>query len=309
MDVSSKVPQTTAAKSLVTYLAQRFTYLPANEWRQKVANGEVKVNGEAALMATAVSPGDTVTCHFPHLPQPDADLNYTIIDEDDWFLGINKPANLRCHGRGPFMQANLIYHIRHVHRPTYPQARLVNRLDANTSGVVVIAKDKETLRQTQALFAAHQVQKTYWALVHGVPTPANGRIDQPIGRLPGPAGVYRFGVNAAQGKTAVTHYRVQQTFAADQYALVELTPQTGRTHQLRVHMAALGHPLVGDALYQMDDAAYLAWYKSGRADNQLLLKRHALHSTRIQFTHPHAGRPFTLTAPLPDDMQQLVDRL
>ena len=116
-------------------------------------------------------------------------------------------------------------------------------------------------------------------------------------------------MDAGEGKTAVTHYQTLKTLGKN-HALVQLQPKTGRTHQLRVHMAAIGHPLVGDALYQMDDEAFMEWLENGRSPAQLPhLQRQALHSAATLFTHPITGESCRLEAPIPPDMIQLIETL
>jgi RluA family pseudouridine synthase len=230
--------------------------------------------------------------------------------EDEWLLAVNKPGNLKVHGHGRFIQANLIYQLRHNHTPPYPEAMLINRLDKDTSGVVLLARDSNTLREVQAQFAAHTVEKTYLAVVHGVPDPAVQEIDLPIGRLSSAEGVYRYGVVEA-GKSAQTRLEVIRPLRHQgrpfppNYALVRLTPQTGRTHQLRVHLAALGHPIVGDSLYTLSDAEFLAQFEDG-SEGLSPLPRHALHCAQTTIWHPHKKRPLTLNAPLANDIQTFL---
>jgi len=307
MLVSSKVPTGTALTTVAGYLAARFTYLPGQEWEALVNDGRITANGVPATPATLIAPGDVVTCDLPDFAPPEVNLDITVLYEDDWLLAVNKPAGLRVHSQGRFVTANLIYHLRHQHQPPYPEAHLAHRLDADTSGVVVLARDKETLAALARQFERGEVGKTYLALVHGVPAAAQGVIDLPIGKVAG-GEVPRHGV-AAGGKTAVTHYRVLETFGSA-YALLELRPTHGRTHQLRVHCTAVGHPIVGDALYTMDDAAYLAWRREGNHQGEMdLMRRQALHCAHTAFVHPKKETAVQITAPLPSDMETLVARL
>lgn len=309
MIVSSKVTAVYKNSQLLDYLAQRFTYRSAAEWGQWVADGRVSINGRVATATDPLRQGDVVACQLPDEPLPDTfNFDYEIIYQDDWLLAVNKPGNLLVHDKGRFTQANLIYHLRQRHQPPHPEARLVNRLDRLTSGVILAARDSDTLRQMQQLFVEQQVEKQYLAVVHGVPSTAVGVIDLPVGKLPSLPGVYRFGV-VAEGKTAVTHYQTVQTFA-DQFALLRLWPKTGRTHQLRVHLQAIGHPIVGDALYNLaDDEAYLAWARGERPFAEGLLARQALHCAQVQFHHPQQQRPCLIEAPLPADIKWLLQRL
>lgn len=308
MRVSSKVPAPFKQTAVADYLAARFTYRTLADWQALVASGHVFCNGAPCLPTTLVRQGDVVACDLPDFTPANVNFAYRLIYEDEWLLGVDKPAGLRVHSRGKFVTANLIYHLRYEHRPPYPEAHLVNRLDAQTSGVVVLARETAVLQAMSALFALGEVEKVYQAVVYGVPSPTVGVIDLPLGQVKGSSGVNRFGV-VSGGKTAVTHYRVSQTFG-DAYALLELRPRTGRTHQLRVHLAAIGHPIIGDALYTMDDAAYLAWVERGIHNGQMAqIRRQALHCAATHFTHPVTGQPTTFTAPLPADIAALLDGL
>lgn len=308
MIVSSKVTAVYKNSQLLDYLAQRFTYRSQAEWGQLITDGRVSVNGRVASSTDPLRQGDRVACQLPDEPLPDKfDFNYTIVYEDAWLLAVNKPGNLLVHDKGRFAQANLIYHLRQRHQPPYPEARLVNRLDRMTSGVILAARDSDTLRQMQQCFIDQQVEKEYLAVVHGVPAVAHGRIDLPIGRLASLPGVYRFGIDET-GKTAVTNYQTVQTFA-DQFALLRLQPKTGRTHQLRVHLQAIGHPIVGDALYALSDEAYLHWSQGELPFAEGLIARQALHCAQMQFQHPHQQRPCVVEAPLPSDIKSLLYHL
>ncbi|HID54573.1 MAG TPA: RluA family pseudouridine synthase, partial [Anaerolineae bacterium] len=246
MRVSSKVPPQFKQTPVLDYLAARFTYRSHDEWADLLAEGRVSGNGRILTPSDTITQGDLITCDLPETAPPPTNFDYQIIYEDEWLLGINKPADLRVHGKRRYAQANLIYHLRRLRQPPYPEATLINRLDKDTSGIILIARDPETLRLMQQLFREKKVEKEYLAVVHGVPDPAAGVIDRPIGQMKSLPGVYRYGVMEG-GKTAVTHYKTIQTFGkpANQpqkhsrnthhasrithFALLRLHPQTGRT--------------------------------------------------------------------------------
>ena len=307
MKISTRVHPPVTETSLLNYLSNRFTYRPRAAWQALIEEGFVEHNGRVATLETTVKQGDRLTTEFPDPDPPDANYNYTIVYEDEWLLGINKPTNLRVHGRGRYINANLIYHVRQVREPAYPTAELANRLDANTTGVVLLTKDKETVRRMNKLFEARTVQKSYIALVHGRFAETEGVIDRPIGKLPSSDRVYRYGCGegAEKLKEAQTEFCVVQEVGED-LSLVALKPLTGRTHQLRVHMAELGHPLVGDMLYQMDDERFLRYCDEPEAFERPLLGRHALHCIGNSFPHPWRDETCVVEAPLPEDMQLLI---
>ncbi|WP_420644883.1 RluA family pseudouridine synthase [Candidatus Leptofilum sp.] len=306
MIVSSKVTAVFHQKPLLDYLAGRFTYQTPETWQARIEAGEVSCNGRIATPQQIVHQGDVVACNLPNPPLPDVNLNYQVVYEDKWLLAVNKPGNLKVHGHGRFIQANLIYQLRHNHTPPYPEAMLINRLDRDTSGIVLLARDADTLRTVQTQFAERTVQKTYLAVIHGIPNWQTREVDLPIGRLPSAEGVYRFGI-AEDGKPAQTTVELIQSFSPN-YTFVRLTPTTGRTHQLRVHLAELGYPIVGDRLYTMSDAEYLAWCEDKSSDNAPLL-RHALHCAETTIWHPYLERPFTFNAPLASDILTFLQSL
>lgn len=325
MQLSSKVTAAYKQVPLIDYLCGRFSYLPRETWLERLAEGRLRHNGAPASAETIVTQGDEIAYDVPPFPQPPANFAYRIIYEDDHLIGINKPPNLRVHGEGRFMMANLLFHLRHRHDPPYPSALLCNRLDADTSGVVVVARDSVTAGAVGDLLAEREVGKRYLALVRGVPAAAHGTIDRPIGKVENPryarsGRVPRCWVDAPGAKPAVTHFRVLERFAPPQpagvgerfrsaeYALVELHPVTGRTHQLRVHLAWLGHPVVGDRLYSVTDAEYVHWREHpGDPAFADWLPRHALHCAETRFPHPHRDGEVVMIAPLADDMQAVVD--
>lgn len=305
MNVSSKVPASFDGVSVPEYLATRFTYLPEATWRELVDEGRISCNGVICEGTRRVAHGDIVRCDLPHFDAPAVNLDYKVVYEDEWLLGIDKPAGLRVHSNGKFVTANLIYHLRHVHRPPYPEANLVNRLDADTSGLVLLARDKTVLGHLMGQFAAGLVDKRYLAVVAGGPTPASGTIGLPIGPVK-EARVPRHGVDRTAGKTAVTHYQTVRKLS-DTFTLLELHPETGRTHQLRVHLAAIGHPIAGDALYTMNDDDYLDWRRTPQP--HAILQRQALHCHQLRFLHPIDRTTCTLTAPLATDIEQFIQRV
>lgn len=303
MQISTRVKPPTKNELLLDYMSGRFTYRPREVWAELIADGSVLFKGERATAQTLVSAGDVITTTIPDPEPPDANYNYTVVYEDDHMLAVNKPANLRVHGRGRYIHANLIHHIRHVRTvgPRYPHANLINRLDANTTGLVLLSKTQEMLVAMQSLFQNRQIEKTYLAIVRGIPAEQGGTIDSPIGLLPAADGVYRYGngPTAQKLKEAVTTWRLIKRLPHNR-ALVELKPKTGRTHQLRVHMAAIGHPLAGDAVYQLTDEEYLLWCDEPEQFPNLGFHRHALHCWKYNLVHPISHEPFEVKAPPAD---------
>ena len=333
MELSSQVTGNYKNRPLIDYLIGRYTYFSREQWLGRLAEGLLDYNGMLANAETIVTQGGIVVYRVPPFPQPSADFGYTIIYEDDWILAVNKPPNLRVHGEGPFMMANLVYHLRHKHQPPYPKVTTIHRLDADTSGVVVLAKDREMAGMLGKMIENRLIDKRYLALVRGVLDPQEGQIDRPIGKMEDRSEhkggrIPRSWVDTADAKPAQTGYKLLKSYSlkgyrstyslpfdhwswqTEQCSLVELRPHTGRTHQLRVHLAWLGHIIVGDRLYALPDDLYVDW-RDNRDDARCidLLERQALHCSEMGFIHPHTKEEVVCQAPLSADIVALIQEL
>jgi 23S rRNA pseudouridine1911/1915/1917 synthase len=252
------------------------------------------LNGQTVRSNSLVKEGDLIRLNLqdeddqPVIPQ---DIPLDIIFEDEHILVVNKPANMLVHPLSYHVLNTLangvIYHWQlQGHNSKF---RSVSRLDKDTSGVILIAKSSYICHQISEQMKNSMCRREYLAVVHNRITMDSGIIDFPIGRLS--VGSLIFGVTS-QGKEAVTHFTVIQRFSSG--SLVKLRLETGRTHQIRVHMRHIGHPLMGDDLY------------GGSLD---LINRQALHSWRLEFNHPVTKEHIQLEAPLPADMTSLIHKL
>ncbi len=230
-------------------------------------------------------------------PIPVDDLR--IVHDDDDLVVVDKPVGVAAHPsagwEGPTVIGALAAAGFRVATSGPPErAGVVHRLDAGTSGLMVVAKSEHAYRELKRQFHDREVEKIYHAVVQGHPDPLSGTIDAPIGRHPGSA--WKFAV-VAGGKDSVTHYDTIEAFPAA--SLLEIHLETGRTHQIRVHMAAQRHPCVGDAMYGADPTL------SGR----LGLERQWLHAMRLAFQHPATGQWSEYSSRYPDDLQHALDVL
>ena len=266
--------------------------------------GRVKLNGVPCLRATAkTKPGDVVTLEIPPPvpaePEPE-DIPLSILFEDDDLLALDKPAGLVVHPAPGHLTGTLVNALLH-HCPGLSgiggvaRPGIVHRLDQDTSGVMVVAKSQRAMDVLTREFASHaNIRKTYLALVHGSPSPLEGRIENLIGRCPFDR--KKMAVVERNGKIAVTNYRVERALAS--LSLVQCQIETGRTHQIRVHMAtALGCPIVGDAVYGRP-----GW------DKKLvpIPRRQLLHAWRLELKHPVTRQSLVLEAPVPEDLNRYV---
>lgn len=291
-----------AGKRLDRFLTERQVLGTRSQVHRLIAEGRVLVGGGVATKAGAVlRAGDRIVAARPAPPEVRAEAAPIALDvlfEDDQLLAINKPAGLVVHPAPGHWQGTLVsalLHRWHAVPEGIDPSRLgiVHRLDKDTSGVLLIARTATALANLGDQFRHREVSKDYLALVWGAPRPVRGVIDRPIGRHP----VQRKKMAVqARGRAATTRYEVLEQFA--RVALVRAHPETGRTHQIRVHLAAIGHPVVADALY--------ARGHPGQAE---LIDRQALHAEAIAFRHPGTGEPVRLTAPLAADFAAALDAL
>ncbi len=260
-----------------------------------IEEGHVTVDGERPLARRKVKSGEAVAVELaPRQEQsaflPEA-IALDIVHEDDAVIVIDKPAGLVVHPGSGNWQGTLLNALLH-HAPGLKQlarAGIVHRLDKDTSGLLVVAKTEAAQLDLVRQLQARTVKRTYLALVRGEVTRA-ATIDAPIGRHP----VQRTRMAVvASGKPAVTHYRVRERLGT--HTLLECDLETGRTHQIRVHLASIGHPIEGDRAY------------AGRGERAAA--RQALHAWKLAFRHPQSGKAVAFEAPLPEDLRALVKKL
>ena len=254
--------------------------------------GEVLVDGTAPGKSERLRPGQTVEYRAaapPAAALAPVDLALTVPYDDEALLVVDKPAGLVTHpARGvrepTLVHALLAHGIAGGADPERPG--IVHRLDRDTSGLLVVAKTAEAHRRLQEALRARALERRYVALVHGRPPSRTGTIDAPIGR--DPLDPVRMAIEGRAAREAVTHFEVEEALPA--YTLLGVRLETGRTHQIRVHLAAIDHPVAGDPLY-------------GRPGHPLGLQRQFLHAARLAFDHPLTGERIDLRSPLPEDLQ------
>ena len=263
-------------------------------------------DGRSVRPAASVHAGETILLRRPAPIEPEVPRHFEILYEDASVLVIDKPAGLPMHTTAKFWRNTLVA----VLRERYPaqHTEICHRIDRETSGVMLIARTPVAGARLKKAFAERRVRKRYLALVKGQP-PDRGVIDQPIKLLDSPTHLMMG--PAADGLPAVTRFEVLSRFA--EHALVAAIPETGRQHQIRVHLAGLGHPLVGDKLYGAGERYFMQSCDEGLTEALLArfdgLPRHALHAERLTFPHPTTGEPLTLVSPLPADLQAYIHSL
>ncbi len=282
------------------YISERVPELSRAAAQRLIDDGFIFVDNHARKASYRVQAGETIRVEIPP-PEPATlraeNIPLAIVYEDDDVLVLNKPAGLVVHpaaGHADGTLANAVLaHCPNLNVGGVERPGIVHRLDSETSGIIVVAKNDAALRDLQAQFKARRVHKTYLALVEGNVRPPRGKIDAPIGRDPKHRQKMAV-VTSGVTRQAVTIYHTLAT--RNNYTLVQAEPQTGRTHQIRVHLAFLGFPVVADAIY-------------GKAKNALGLSRQFLHAWQITFTLPRDGRAIHFVAPLPAELRAPLEAL
>lgn len=287
-------------------------------WRllRLVAAQLATVNGQVVGVQQRVFAGDLVAVRLVDPPDfliAAEEIPLSVLFEDQWLLVVNKPPGLIAHPVGDIPTGSLMnaaqHHLdRQSPWPGYQKPGIVHRLDMQTSGAIAICKDHESHRQLSLEFQRERVSKSYVALVHGVPVNSEWTVDRPLGRAPGRHGaLMSAAAEAIEPQPSRTLFRVRERFA--QAALVEATPRTGRMHQIRVHLAVSGHPLIGDECYGLGGEILPLPDAEGPHPGSPWIKRQALHAERLAFTHPVTRQWLEFIAPWPHDLQTAADRL
>ena len=302
------------------FLVDRLQHSSRNRIQKAADAGMIYVNGRAVKSNYKVRPLDVVTLMMDRPRYDDTiepeDIPIDIVYEDDCLMVVNKAAGMVVHPgcgnyHGTLVNA-VAWHLRDMagYDPNDPAVGLVHRIDKDTSGLLVVAKTADAKTELGAQFFNKTTRRSYEALVWGNIAEDSGVIEGNIGRDPRDRlRMTVFAPGSETGKSAVTHYRVIERFGY--VTLVECRLETGRTHQIRAHMRHIGHPLFGDERYggtEILRGERTASYKAFIGNCMKVCGRQALHARTLGFSHPVSGRPMDFTSPLPDDMEQLLQK-
>jgi 23S rRNA pseudouridine1911/1915/1917 synthase len=300
-------PQELAGKRLDQALARLLPQYSRSRIQRWIEEGAVKVNGLDVRSRDVVTGGETASVEARLPPETGVKaekLPLHIIHQDAAVIILNKPPGVVVHpgagNPGKTLQNALLAHDPKL--KNIPRAGLVHRIDKDTSGLLVVARTMEAQTALVAELAEHEIEREYLAVCTGAMT-GGGTVDKPIGRHR----THRLKMAVrSDGREAVTHYRIEQRFRAHTLARVRL--ETGRTHQIRVHMEHVGYPIVGDPLY----AGRRRFPAGASPELRAALegfKRQALHAAKLTLTHPKSGKRVSFEAPLPEDLTALIDAL
>ena len=287
------------------YLVRHIPDQSRSSLGKHIRSGHILVNSNRVKPGIKLHPGDAVTVDFPApeksglIAQP---MDFPVLYEDEGLVVISKPPGLVVHPAAGHADSTLVNGLLHRYGTLPGESNrpgIVHRLDKDTSGIMLVAKSEKMLRLLSAVFKERQIHKTYHALLLRCPGERIGRIVAPIGRHP--VSRKKMAIRHASGRYAATSWNVVETFSLPRASLsfAEIVIETGRTHQIRVHMASLGAPVAGDILYGG---------KMSR-DAGLVVNRQLLHASTISFIHPETGRDCSFTAPLWEDMALALKQL
>ncbi|HEX9873690.1 MAG TPA: RluA family pseudouridine synthase [Deferrimonas sp.] len=296
------------------FLVEVLPDLTRSQLKKLVDEGRVEIAGIPVKAGARLKGGEVLTVVVPPVASASAlpqQIPLSILYEDRHLIVVDKPAGMVVHPAPGHQEGTLVnallFHCQDLSgiggelRPG-----IVHRLDRETSGVMVATKDDATHNHLAAQFHAHSITRRYVALVHGQLPQETGLVDKPIGRHP--TDRKKMSSKGRAGRRAVTHWRVLRRFDQDRMTLVELSLETGRTHQIRVHFSEMNHPIVGDPTYGNTGRS------AALADTRLrqsirALGRQALHARILGFVHPASGEYLEFESPLPPDMQEIIDYL
>ena len=282
--------QPQAGETVLAYLARRYPHSTAATWAERIAAGEVTLDGSLATAAARVSPGQTLVWRRPPWEEPAVPLAFAVLFRDAHLLAVAKPRGLPTMPAGGFLTHTLL----HLVQARFPGAAAAHRLGRGTSGLVLFARTDEARRALAKAWRSAAVVKRYRALVSGVPSRETFDVDTPIGLVDHPR-LGRVYAAVSEGKPSLTHVRVLGT--RDGQSLVEATIPTGRPHQIRIHLAAAGHPLVGDALYVGGGVPGPRPALPGESG-------YRLHAHRLELDHPVTGTRLEIECAPPPALQR-----
>ncbi|HEX7875216.1 MAG TPA: RluA family pseudouridine synthase [Sphingobium sp.] len=307
--IEATIGEAQAGLRLDKALADLLPDLSRERLKALIVEGQVTAAGKSLNPSMKVALGQAFAITVPAPVAAEAapqDIPLTIVYEDADLIVIDKPAGLVVHPAAGNLDGTLVNALLHHCRGELSgiggvaRPGIVHRIDKDTSGLLVVAKSDRAHEGLAQQFKAHSIDRLYAAIVYGVPQPSAGTVDTWIGRSDADRkkmAVHREG----RGKHAVTHYRLIQRLRGA--ALVECSLETGRTHQVRVHMAHLGHPLIGDPVYGRERKGFKTILET------LGFKRQALHAKRLGFIHPVTEQKLSFDSALPTDMQELLSQL
>jgi 23S rRNA pseudouridine1911/1915/1917 synthase len=322
--ITISVPPDAAGQRLDQFLASHIPDISRARVQQMLSEERALVNDAAARSSLKLRGGETITVlgdpQPPRLRAIAEDIPLDIVYEDDDLAVVNKPAGMMVHAgagatedernRGTLVNALLHRFAALSEVGGELRPGIVHRLDKETSGLIIVAKNDVAHRKLGQQFSKREIKKRYTALIHGWPAKDRGTVNSPIAR--DAIRRIRMTTKGSGGRSALSHYEVRERISSiyGKFSLVDVRIETGRTHQIRVHMASIGHPVVGDSLYGAPKELKRANVKAPPGTRAAItLDRNFLHAAAVEFTHPRTGEPIALEIPLPEGLTAFLAQL
>lgn len=300
---------------LDSFLVARFPKYSRVHLRRVINAAAARVNDKREKAAHRLKPGDRVTVFLPELPRPrpePEEMELAILYEDEWLVAIDKPPGMVVHPAKGNWRGTLVSGLEHrfaqlsgIGGPTRPG--IVHRLDRDTSGVIIVAKNDQAHIALARQFEERSIEKEYFAIVAGALDRDRDWIDQPIGLHPQQREKMAIRHDLPTARSAQSFYEVQERYRG--FAALAILPKTGRTHQIRVHLASIGAPILCDKQYGGRSQITRGEIRGELSDEEVLLDRQALHARRLAFTHPRTGERLKIESPLPADLSRVLAEL
>jgi len=298
---------------ITDFLVRRFRFKDDFQWGDSLDKGKVLLNDGVAGRNSILKCGDEVCYEAPEAPEPEVDRNISVLYEDEYLIAVNKTGNLPCHPSGAYLENTLLHFLKK--KLKVDSLHFVNRLDRETSGVVIVAKDVISARNLSDQFMTRQVRKFYSVVVEGVfpdKLDVKGWLLQDEKSVVRKKRCFQSGDSCRpfclKSEWSETLFELKEQYKG--IALVNAELMTGRMHQIRATLCSLGYPVVGDKIYGVDESIFLRFINDQLTDedrSKLRLGRQALHARELQFSHPVNEIDLTISAPLPNDISLLLE--
>lgn len=310
--ITSIVERPSAGMRLDLWLSSRFDYHSRSQWQELIRNEEVVVNDKKTRPSKILAENDLVELKTNEDNEPDSNINYSIIYEDENLIAVNKPADLPCHPSGAYFHKTLWYLIVNDLKI---KAHIIHRLDRETSGVVLMAKNPAMAKELSNLFFTKQIQKTYVAAVHGSfpqTSHATGYLEHFEGSVLLKKRRFvtmeesKYHASSSLEESAETYFELLKE--NNGLSLVKALPKTGRFHQIRATLYSLGFPMVGDKYYGLDETIFLRFISDTMTEvdiKKLILDRQALHAKSLEFILPSTGKEYKFETDIPSEITDL----
>ncbi len=300
------VPREYAGWRADRFISNRIPRLSRTRVQKVLRRAGFDAEGRPVKPNRPLAEGECISIYRPPPEEPDAPRVFGVLFEDEWILAVDKPAGLPVHPTARYHRNTLTALLRERYgdddRPI-----LAHRIDSETSGVLLCAKTRESERALKMMFADRKISKRYLAVVRGVPSKPAARIEVPLG-LDKASPIRVKMAFDPEGLPALTEYRVLSE--REDVSFLECRPRTGRQHQIRAHLAHIGHPIVGDKMYGVSPSVFLEYIEQGMTseiEQRVGARRHLLHAASISLTHPMTNDPLEVECPLPEDMSSHLD--